>query len=107
MVTRYYNVTGSTGVDVELLAPNSGVGDIRSISIANVHNSAVGTVNLFIQDNSSSTAPSTYYIMKTVSIPSGATLVIDDISVLSFNKIKYGLYITVGSSDTLDVMISI
>jgi len=106
MATRYYNVTGSTGVDVELLAPNSGVGGVRSISIANVHAANTGTVNLFIQDNSSSTAPSTYYIMKTVSIPSGVTLVVDDVSILSFSKIKYGLYMTVGSSDTLDVMIN-
>ena len=44
--------------------------------------------------------------MKTVSIPSGVTLVVDDVSILSFNKIKYGLYMTVGSSDTLDVMIN-
>ena len=49
--TAYHNITGSTGVNVELLAPGDGAGDIKSILIANTHATADATVTLFIQDD--------------------------------------------------------
>ena len=107
--TAYHNITGSTGVDVELLAPGDGGGDIRSIVIANTHATADATVSLFIQDDPETGTTSTFYLFKTVAIPSDTTLLLDNSSMLSFNNSGdgYGLYLTVGSSDTLDVSINI
>tara|TARA_R100001594_G_scaffold149392_2_gene207068 strand:- start:1006 stop:1323 length:318 start_codon:yes stop_codon:yes gene_type:complete len=105
-MAKYLNVAGSDGVDVELLAPGD-YGAIRSISIANTAGSA-GTVSLFIQKRPLNSAVSTYYIIKSLSIPVAASFVVDNKDLLSFNNGAngYGLYMTVGGSDTFDVMIS-
>ena len=107
--TPYHNITGSTGVDVELIAPNEGVGSINSILITNTHATADATVTLFIEDNPIAAAASIFKILSTVAIPSDTSLLLDDSSVLSFDNSSngYGLYVTVGSSDTLDIMINI
>jgi len=106
--TAYHNITGSTGVDVELIAPGENVGLIKSIILTNTHATADATVSLFIQDNPTAAAASTFKIISTVAIPSDTSLLLDNSSVLSFNNSSsgYGLYLTVGSSDTLDVMIN-
>ena len=106
--TPYHNITGSTGVDVELIAPNENVGAIRSIMITNTHATADATVSLFIQDDPTAAAASTFYIISTIAIPSDTSLLLDNNTVLSFDNSSdgYGLYLTVGSSDTLDVMIN-
>ena len=105
----YHNITGSTGINIELIAPGSDVGEIQSIMIANTHATADATVSLFIQNDPTAAAASTFYILSTVAIPSDTSLILDDSSILSFSNSStgYGLYITVGSSDTLDVMINI
>ena len=107
--TAYHNITGSTGVDVELIAPGEKIGEIKSIVIANTHVTADATVSLFIRNNPIVATASTFYIISTVAIPSETSLILDDSSILSFSNSStgYGLYITVGSSDTLDVMINI
>ena len=107
--TAYHNVTGSTGVDVELLAPGDGASNIKSILIANVHATADATVSLFIQNDPVAASASTYYLMKTVAIPSDTSLLLDNNDMLSFNNssVGFGLYLTVGSSDTLDVLIRV
>ena len=107
--TPYHNITGSTGVDVELIAPGENVGEIRSIMIANTHATADATVSLFIQNDPTAAAVSTFYILSTVAIPSDTSLLLDNSSVLSFDNSSngYGLYLKVGSSDTLDVLINI
>ena len=107
--TAYHNITGSTGVDVELIAPGEKIGEIKSIVIANTHVTADATVSLFIRNNPIVATASTFYIISTVAIPSDTSLILDDSSILSFSNSStgYGLYITVGSSDTLDVMINI
>ena len=109
--TAYHNITGSSGVKVELIAPGKGAVGIRSIIITNTHATADATVSLFIQNNPTEAAANTFYIISTVAIPSDSTLILDNPSVLSFNNSNptegYGLYLTVGSSDTLDVMINV
>ena len=107
--TPYHNITGSTGVDVELIAPGEKIGEIKSIVIANTHVTADATLTLFIRNNPIVATASTFYIISTVAIPSDTSLILDDSSILSFSNSStgYGLYITVGSSDTLDVMINI
>ena len=105
--TAYHNITGSSGVTIELLAPGDGANEIKSILIANTHATADATVSLFIQDDPASGATNTFYMFKTVAIPSDTSLLLDNNDMLSFDNGSdgYGLYLTVGSSDTLDVLI--
>jgi len=107
--TAYHNITGSTGVDVELIAPGENIGTIKSIMITNTHATADATVTLFIENDPTAAAASVFKILSTVAIPSDTSLILDNSSVLSFDNSNagYGLYLTVGSSDTLDVMINI
>tara|TARA_R100001594_G_scaffold44525_2_gene76980 strand:- start:2687 stop:3004 length:318 start_codon:yes stop_codon:yes gene_type:complete len=104
-VATYHNITGSSGVTVELI-PVGGDENIRSITLANTHATADATVTLFIQDDPTGSATSTFKLLSTVAIPSDTSLLLDDSSMLKFDGVTYGLYITVGSSDTLDVMIN-
>ena len=105
--TAYHNITGSSGVNIDLLTPGDGASNIKSILIANTHATADATVSLFIQDDPASGAASTFYMLSTVAIPSDTSLLLDNNDMLSFDNGTngYGLYLTVGSSDTLDVMI--
>ena len=106
--TAYHNITGSSGVDIELIEPGSKAGNIKSIMITNTHATADATVTLFLQDDPVASAVSTFRILSTVAIPSDTSLLLDNASVLSFDNSAtgYGLYLTVGGSDTLDVMIN-
>jgi hypothetical protein len=103
-MSKYYNVTGSTGVTVELLAPGADA-SITSVLITNVHATADATVTLFIQDDPESGTTSTYNFLSTVAIPSDTALFLDNPSMFRF-KNMYGFYITVGSSDTVDVTVN-
>ena len=104
-MTRLHNITGSTGVTVELISPTEDNGNIKSILLTNVHATADATVTIFIQDDPTSGATSTYNIISTIAIPSDTSLLLDNPSMFTFED-YYGLYITVGSSDTVDVMIN-
>ena len=104
-MTRFHNITGSTGVTVELITPTEDNNNIKSILLTNVHATADATVTLFIQDDPASGTTSTYNIISTVAIPSDTALLLDNPSMFKFDDF-YGLYITVGSSDTVDVMIN-
>jgi len=60
-----------------------------------------------LSDSSSLNSSETYYILHTVAIPADTSLLLDNSSILSFNNSTngYSLFITVGSSDTVDVII--
>jgi len=104
-VASFFNVTGSTGVTVELISPTEDNGDIKSILLTNIHATADATVTLFIQDDPPSGTTSTYNIISTIAIPSDTVLFLDNPTMFMFSE-SYGLYITVGSSDTVDVAIN-
>ena len=104
-MSKFYNITGSTGVTVELISPTADNNNIKSILLTNVHATADATVTLFIQDDPASGTTSTYNILSTVAIPSDTALFLDNPSMFRFDDF-YGLYITVGSSDTVDIIIS-
>jgi len=105
-MSTFHNITGSTGVTVELISPSSDPGSIKCILLTNVHATADATVTLFIQDDPESGETSTYNLIHTIAIPSDSSLLLDSSSMFKFNDF-YGLYITVGSSDTVDVIVSI
>ena len=104
-MSKFYNITGSTGITVELISPTEDNTNIKSILLTNVHATADATVTLFIQDDPASGTTSTYNILSTVAIPSDTALLLDNPSIFRFDDF-YGLYITVGSSDTVDIIIS-
>ena len=104
-MSKFYNITGSTGVTVELISPTATSSSIKSVLLTNVHDTADATVTLFIQDDPESGTTSTFNIIHTVAIPADSSLLLDESSIFVFEE-KYGLYITVGSSDTVDVIIS-
>lgn len=113
--TAYHNITGESGVHVELLAPGDNANEIKAIQLTNIHATADATVSLSIVklspgiDGTTSTSSSEekYYLIHTVAIPADTSLLLDNSSLLSFNNSinGYSLYITVGSSDTVDVII--
>jgi len=90
---------------VELISPTEDNNNIKSILLTNVHATADATVTVFIQDDPASGATSTYNLIHTIAIPADTSLVLDNPSMFRFDDF-YGLYITVGSSDTVDVIIS-
>ena len=101
-MSKFYNITGSTGITVELISPIEDNGGITSILLTNVHATADATVTVFIQDDPSTGATSTYNIISTVAIPSDTALILDTIPAFPDD---FWLYITVGSSDTVDVAV--
>ena len=103
-MAKFYNVTGSTGVTVELISSNQDNENLNEVLLTNVHASNDATVTLFIQDDPTSGATSTNNIIHTVAIPADTSLLLNNSSTLNFPS-KFGLYITVGSSDTVDVVI--
>ena len=110
VATRLYNIKGASvsgGVaTTELLAPSANNPNIKSILLTNVHATADATVTLFIQDDPASGTTSTFNILSTVAIPSDTALLLDESSIFTYGN-KFGLYITVGANDTVDVMINI
>jgi len=104
-MSKFYNITGSTGVTVELVPPSADSISIQSILLTNIHATADATVTLFIQDNPTGIAASTYNLIHTIAVPADSSLLLDEASIFNFPQ-RFGLYITVGSSDTVDVFIN-
>ena len=103
-MSKFHNITGSSGVTVELVAPGVD-NNIKSVLLTNVHATADATVTLFIQDDPVSGTTRTYNIIHTIAIPADSSLFLDNSSVFLFG-VEFGLYITVGSSDTVDVIVN-
>lgn len=105
-LTKFHNVTGSTGVNVELVEPGVRVGKIESIVLCNVRASNDATISLYIQSQALS---KTFHILKTVNLPFNSSIVLESSDIPTFNNSEnnFGLYITVGSSDEVDVLINV
>ena len=103
-MSKFYNITGSTGVTVELISPSATNPSIKSVLLTNVHATADATVTLFIQDDPTGAAFKTFNLIHTIAIPADSSLLLDEPSIFNFGQ-QFGLYITVGGSDTVDVII--
>ena len=99
----YHNIVGSTAQEVELV----GVGDLRSsiksVYLLNVHSSNAATISLYIYKPGK--PQELYFLLKDYSLSAKSFLVLDDAFVLNFNNRVYSLFIEVGSSDTVDVIL--
>tara|TARA_R100000995_G_scaffold64195_1_gene33330 strand:+ start:408 stop:728 length:321 start_codon:yes stop_codon:yes gene_type:complete len=102
--TPYHNITGSTGVTSELISSSEKIRSVESINIANTRD-GTATITVFIQDDPTVGTTSTFKIIENLVIPKGVTFVIDGPIPLSKGSTNFGLHITVGSSDTVDVLI--
>jgi hypothetical protein len=102
----YHNITGSTGVTTELIKPGSNASGIQSILITNTHATNSATVTLFLQSNPASSAPKTFNLLFTTPIPVAMSLLLEEQDGVAFNNSVYGLYVTVGGSDTIDILIN-
>ena len=109
--TPYHNIAGATSLNNELV----GVRDlfkykINSIQLTNIHSSASATVDLYLfKDSTDTETLKVYYLLRKVIIPQGTALLLEQSDILRFDNTSegYSLYITVGSSDTVDVLIGI
>ena len=97
------SVVGGTSNTTELIAPSVS-SSVSAVNISNVHSTTDATVTLFIQDDPSDGTTRTYKIINEVAIPAGSSLLLDNKSVLNI-PFDFGLYVTVGSSDTIDIII--
>ena len=104
--TRYHNIAGSSAVTTKLIQRGSNANDIKSILITNTHGSNSSTITLFLQD-STGTVVKNFNILSTIDLPADTALLLDDKPLLSFNNSIYDLFITVGSSDTVDVLLGL
>tara|TARA_A100001515_G_scaffold94588_1_gene75732 strand:+ start:1662 stop:1985 length:324 start_codon:yes stop_codon:yes gene_type:complete len=103
--TSYHNISGSTAVTNRLIQRGSNANNIKSILITNTHGTNNGTITLFLQDSTGVVVKS-FNILSTVLLPPDTSLLLDNQALLSFDNNIYDLFITVGSSDTVDVLIN-
>ena len=98
MAIQVNNISGSTAV--ELIDINTGIHNIKTMTIANTYSAAI-TVDLYLRNEGGDI----YYIFKSLSIPNGQTLKLESDEV-SFDNTIYNFYIKMGGgSDTASVII--
>ena len=102
MATLHHNISGE--VTQQLLGFGEGI-DISNISLTNIHASTTCTIDLYIEKK----LLGKFYLMKSVSLPVGATLIYNGAK-FSNKKNQFALFIklTKGASETptVDVIIS-
>jgi len=105
MANIYHNVTGSTGLDVELIAAGSNVKQIGSIAITNTSTSVEASAGLKLYKDSDG---STFQMIAQIAIPVGVTLIIDDQALLQFDNSRrgFGLFASVASDTVCDILIN-
>ena len=99
-IIKYYNKI-TTATAVEIIDINTKTQKLNSMTLANVH-SADATVQVYLKDSSAVAVD--YYIIKDVVIPVGATLKLEG-DELDFDMSLYNLYVKLGGSTPVDVII--
>ena len=102
MATLHHNISGE--LTQELLAAGDSV-NVSKISLTNIHADTKCTVDLYIENK----LTGTFYLIKAVELPIGATLIYEDIR-FNNNSNEFGLYIKLTKSasetPTVDVIIN-
>tara|TARA_R100001440_G_scaffold67004_1_gene88197 strand:- start:3254 stop:3577 length:324 start_codon:yes stop_codon:yes gene_type:complete len=103
--TAFHNInTATDGIDVQLINYGERV-SLKSLLLTNIDSAAI-TASLYLQDFSTGTK---YYLLYEVSLPVGASLLLDSDDMLKFNNSSTGfsLNLTMGStSDLINVLMS-
>jgi len=108
--TQYHNIVGSTEIEVELIGINDlSNKKIKSIHLNNIHASSAATISLYLyKPSTDSSAEETYYILYSYSLAAKTYLTLDnEFGLLNFNNNTYALFIEVGSSDTVEVLMGV
>ena len=102
---RFHSINSATdGTEVELVAAGDTKSKITSVLLTNIDTADI-TASLYLLEQSTGTR---YYIIYNVSLPVGASLLIDDKDVLDYDTAVngYSLNLTLGStSDLINVLI--
>ena len=102
----YYNInTATDGTEIQLVPYGEKANNIKSILLTNIDDAAI-TASLYLQDFATGAK---YYILYNVSLPVGASLLLDGDDMLKFNNSStgYSLNLTMGSaSDLINILIS-
>tara|TARA_R100001015_G_C4623378_1_gene181158 strand:+ start:1462 stop:1797 length:336 start_codon:yes stop_codon:yes gene_type:complete len=109
-LTRYYNLVGSTQQETEIIGVNDITTEtIKSVYLNNIHTSSAATIDLYIyKPSTDTTAEETYYILYNSSLSAKTSLELtSEFGLFNFNNSEYALFIKIGSSDTVDVLIGI
>ena len=104
MATRYYNIAGATSVTTTLFN-GAEIPNAKSLLITNTHSTNAATITLFIQQKTATTTKN-FKITNLLSLPSKVSFLVDEVSLLKIPQ-DSSLQITVGSSDTVDVLINV
>ena len=103
--TAFHNInTATDGTDVQLINYGERV-SLKSLLLTNIDSADI-TASLYLQDFSTGTK---YYLLYEVSLPVGASLLLDSDDMLKFNNSSTGfsLNLTMGStSDLINVLMS-
>jgi hypothetical protein len=103
--TPFHNInTATDGTEIQLVDYGDNGSSIKSILLTNIDSAAI-TASLYLQDFATGTK---YYIIYSVSLPVGASLLLDSNDMLKFdnNTEGYSLNLTMGStSDLINVLI--
>tara|TARA_R100001015_G_C4602242_1_gene157185 strand:- start:223 stop:546 length:324 start_codon:yes stop_codon:yes gene_type:complete len=103
--TAFHNInTATDGTDIQLINYGERV-SLKSLLLTNIDSAAI-TASLYLQDFSTGTK---YYLLYEVSLPVGASLLLDSDDMLKFNNSSTGfsLNLTMGStSDLINVLMS-
>ena len=98
MATLLHNIT--TTLTQDLLTAGDGVNNVKSITIANVEDSNDAVVSLFLNQKQSN-----FYILKSVLIPNGSSLVLNEKDNIVFNNGISGFSLRIQSTENVDVII--
>ena len=103
--TAFHNInTATDGTDIQLINYGERV-SLKSLLLTNIDSAAI-TASIYLQDFSTGTK---YYLLYEVSLPVGASLLLDSDDMLKFNNSSTGfsLNLTMGStSDLINVLMS-
>lgn len=101
----FHNInTATDGTEIQLINYGERV-SLKSVLLTNIDSAAI-TASLYLQDFSTGTK---YYLLYEVSLPVGASLLLDSDDMLKFNNSSTGfsLNLTMGStSDLINVLMS-
>ena len=98
MATRYHNVTGSTGVTVELLKPGDSVSGIKSILITNNHDSSSCVVQIQLYDGTNT------YVINETDMPARSSLVLKE--GIIFDSTVYDLRATTSTTANITIIVN-
>jgi len=108
--TPYHNIVGGTTREVELLGVQDSIRTvIKSIHLNNLVTDAAATIDLYLyKPSTDSTVEETYYMLYNYSLAAKTYLTLSnkDVGLLDFDNSVYGLFISVGGSDIVDVFLN-